>query len=245
MSDLLAQVHVVLLRPRWASNLGSVARAMKNFALPRLTIVQSCIGSWADAYKMAVKAGDLLDNAVQTDDLGAALADARWIVGTSNAPPAGAELLTPRDVARLCRERGAPTLLFGSEITGLEPAELLRCHSIATIPAAPEQSSLNLAQAVCVFGAELYQELAAGGEPVGEPTAPAVPAAPAAMLARLEALLTATLQDSAWADASRSRHAIAELLQPLYRARLTEAELRAWLIALQRIGQVRRRGGGG
>jgi hypothetical protein len=65
------------------------------------------------------------------------------------------------------------------------------------------------------------------------------------MLARLEALLTATLQDSAWADASRSRHAIAELLQPLYRARLSEAELRAWLIALQRIGQVRRRGGGG
>jgi TrmH family RNA methyltransferase len=242
MSDLLAQVHVVLLRPRWASNLGSVARAMKNFALRRLTIVQSCIGSWADAYKMAVKAGDLLDGAVQTDDLGTALADARWIVGTSNAPPAGAEVLTPRDVARLCRERGAPTLLFGSEITGLEPAELLRCHSVAAIPAAAEQSSLNLAQAVCVFGAELYQELAAGGEPVGEPIAPA---APAAMLARLETLLTATLQDSAWADASRSRHAIAELLQPLYRARLTEAEVRAWLIALQRIGQVRRRGGGG
>lgn len=239
MSDLLAQVHVVLLRPRWASNLGSVARAMKNFALQRLTIVQSCIGSWVDAYKMAVKAGDLLDHAVQTDDFGAALAEARWIVGTSNAPPAGAEVLTPRDVARLSRERGAPTLLFGSEITGLDPAELLRCHSVAAIPAAPEQSSLNLAQAVCVFGAELYAELADVAVP------PAVPAAPAELLARLEGLLTATLQDSAWADASRSRHAIAELLQPLYRARLTEAEVRGWLIALQRIGQAKRRGGGG
>lgn len=239
MNELLAQVHVVLLRPRWASNLGSVARAMKNFALPRLTIVQSCIGSWADAYKMAVKAGDLLDHALQTDDLGDALGEARWIVGTSNAPPAGAEVLTPRDVARLSRERGAPTLLFGSEITGLDPAELLRCHSVAAIPAAPEQSSLNLAQAVCVFGAELYAELADVAVP------PAVPAAPAELLARLEGLLTATLQDSAWADASRSRHAIAELLQPLYRARLTEAEVRAWLIALQRIGQARRRGGGG
>lgn len=236
MHELLGQVHIVLLRPRWASNLGAVARAMQNFGLRRLTLVQSCIGSWADAYKMAVKAGDLLDAAQRTDDLASALGAARWIVGTSDEPPPGTEVLTPREVARQSRERGAPTLLFGSEITGLGPAELLRCHSIATIPTAAAQPSLNLAQAVCVFAAELYQELA------GVP-APAAPAgAPAALLAQLETMLETRLRDSAWADASRERHAIAALMQPLRRARLTEAEVRDWLVALQRIGQAPRRG---
>ena len=58
---MLEQVHVVLLRPRWARNLGSVARAMKNFGLKRLTIVEAQIGSWNDAWQMAVHADDVLD----------------------------------------------------------------------------------------------------------------------------------------------------------------------------------------
>ena len=62
-------MHVVLLRPRWARNLGSVARAMKNFGLARLSIVDSRFGSWSDAYEMAVKAHDVLDGAARSDDL--------------------------------------------------------------------------------------------------------------------------------------------------------------------------------
>ncbi|MFM1872216.1 MAG: hypothetical protein RL398_1638 [Planctomycetota bacterium] len=239
MTSLLDDTRIVLLRPRWAANLGSVARAMKNFGLRRLSIVQSCIGSWADAYRMAVKAGDLLDGAVCTDSLADALAESRWVVGTTNDPPPGAELLTPRDVARLATERGAPTLLFGGEINGLDPAELLRCHSVSMIPADAAQSSLNLAQAVCVYAAELY---AAHGAAVGGAESVPPTAAPVALLERLEALLAKELQDSAWADADRGKHAVAELMQPLYRARLTDAEVRAWLVALQRLGQARRRG---
>ena len=37
-ASVLDDVHIVLLRPRWARNLGSVARAMKNFGLRRLAI---------------------------------------------------------------------------------------------------------------------------------------------------------------------------------------------------------------
>tara|TARA_R110002094_G_scaffold53314_3_gene64627 strand:- start:12 stop:233 length:222 start_codon:yes stop_codon:yes gene_type:complete len=53
--SLLDDVHVVLLRPRWARNLGSAARAMKNFGVHKLTIVDSQIGSWNDAYQMAYR----------------------------------------------------------------------------------------------------------------------------------------------------------------------------------------------
>lgn len=227
----LTDVHVVLLRPRWANNLGAVARVMKNFGLRRLTIVASQIGSWADAWRMAVHAGDVLEAAQQTDDLQQALAGANWIVGTSNAPPAAMRLLTPREVAEQSRERGAPTLLFGGEIHGLAPAELLRCHAAACIATAPEQSSLNLSHAVAVFAAELF---AASGHSV--PVAEKATADPV-MLQRLEQALRELLEGSAWQDANRPKNALAALMQPFYRAGLTDDEVRAWLVALNKARQ--------
>lgn len=223
---LIDDVHVVLLRPRWAQNLGAVARAMKNFGLRRLSIVDSRIGSWTDAWRMAVQANDILEGAVRSDDLAAVLAPSRWIVGTTNEAPTGMRVLSPRDVAAEAAQRGAPTLLFGGEINGLAPAELLRCHAASTIPTAAEQSSLNLAQAVCVYGAELF---AAHGI-AAAPPAPAM--ATADLMQRLEAALRRLLETSAWTDANRGKHAIAELMQPLYRAQLTDEEVRAWLVAL-------------
>ena len=228
---LIDEVHVVLLRPRWAQNLGSVARAMKNFGLRRLSIVDSRIGSWTDAWRMAVQANDILEAAVRADDLQAVLAPSAWIVGTTNHAPAGMRVLSPREVAAEASHRGAPTLLFGGEINGLAPAELLRCHAVATIPTAAEQSSLNLAQAVCVFGAELF---AAHGTTVAPP---APPLATADLMQRLEAAVTKLLEGSAWTDASRGKHAIADLMQPLYRAQLTDEEVRAWLVAMSKATQ--------
>lgn len=228
MVGLLDSVRVVLLRPRWARNLGSVARAMKNFGLRDLTIVDSQIGKWNDAYQMAVQAGEILDGAVTTD-LDSALAEADWIVGTSNAPAPGCRTMTPREVAEETKTRGAPTLLFGGEINGLDPAEMLRCHAVAVIPTAPEQSSLNLAQAVCVFAAELY---AACGE---MPTPPATDRAPADLLQRVEQTLTTLLESSDWAKANRPKNSIATLMQPLYRADLTDKEVHAWLVALGKL----------
>lgn len=219
-------VHVVLLRPRWAQNLGAVARAMKNFGLRRLSIVDSRIGSWTDAWRMAVQANDILEGAVRADDLAAVLGPADWIVGTTNDAPVGMRVLSPREVAAEARQRGAPTLLFGGEINGLGPAELLRCHAVSTIPTAAEQSSLNLAQAVCVYGAELFAAHGTAAAP------PSPPLATGDLMQRLEAALRNLLETSAWASASRGKHAIAELMQPLYRAQLTDAEVRAWLVAL-------------
>ncbi|MEO6595851.1 MAG: TrmH family RNA methyltransferase [Planctomycetota bacterium] len=232
MPSLLDDVHVVLLRPRWASNLGSVARAMKNFGLQKLTLVDSRIGSWTDAWRMGVQADDVLRAAVSTDDLAQALAPAMWIVGTTNEPPPGMRVLTPREVATEAVERGAPTLLFGGEINGLDPAELLRCHAVSRIPTAPEQSSLNLAQAVCIYAAELF--LAHGQATPTTPGAPPTALADTGMMQRLEQALRHLLETSAWTDATRPKNAIADLMQPLYRAQLTDAEVRAWLVALNK-----------
>lgn len=232
--NLLQDVQVVLLRPRWARNLGAVARAMKNFGLSKLTIVDSQIGSWNDAFQMAVHADEILHDSVTTD-LTSALANARWVVGTSNNAPPGTRLLTPRGVAEEALARGAPTLLFGGEINGLDPAELLRCHVVSTIPTAKEQSSLNLAQAVCVYGAEIFAACAQKGadqQHAIELPSNDAPMAPTAMLHRVEAALQRLLENSDWSKANRPKNSIAELMQPFYRAQLTEKEVHAWLVAL-------------
>lgn len=228
--------HIVLLRPRGAANLGAVARAMKNFGLSRLTLVGSRLGSWADAWRMAVHSGDVLEGAAKADDLDQVLADSTWTVGTTNRPLPGQSLLTPRQVAGRVAERGAPTLLFGCEESGLPNQALLRCHDVSSIPVAPAQSSLNLAQAVLVYAAELFAAAAARDPQVAVAPAPAAPpAASAALLQHVERALQDALQDSAWADKCRRKDALGELMQPFYRAGTTDAEARAWLVALRRV----------
>lgn len=232
--NLLSEVQVVLLRPKWARNLGYVARAMKNFGLRKLTLVDSRIGSWNDAYQMAVHANDILENA-STMELKDALATATWVVGTSNNPPSGTRQMTPREVAEETLVRGAPTLLFGGEIHGLDPAELLRCHVVSSIPTGPEQSSLNLAHAVCVYGAELFAALEptrASALPIVSQSEAGPALASTEMLQHVESALQRFLETSTWSKADRPKNAIATLMQPLYRADLTEKEARAWLVAL-------------
>ncbi|MDA7936672.1 hypothetical protein N9B90_01895 [bacterium] len=231
--SMLADVDVVLLRPRWARNLGSVARAMKNFGLRKMTIVDSQIGSWNDAYQMAVQANDILDNA-QATDLTTALSKSSWIVGTSNEPPPGTRVLTPREVADMTLDRGAPTLLFGGEINGLDPAELLRCQVVSTVPTAKEQTSLNLSHSVSIYGAELYAacERATSDKSTTSEQRTRAPLATTEMLQRVENSLTRLLENSDWIKANRPKNSIAALMQPLYRADLTEKEVHAWLTAL-------------
>lgn len=234
-ADLCAATRIVLVRPRFARNLGAVARAMKNFGLGELVLVGSRIGSWHEAHVAAVHAGDVLERATTAADFAAATAGARWVVGTSDRPPPGIEVLSPRDVAAAARERGAPTLVFGGEDHGLDAAQLLRCHAVSTIPTAPEQTSLNLAQAVCIHAAELF--LACGDAARRVPPPPAPPPADTAALQRIEAALHDLLAASAWVRADRPKDALARLMQPLYRAHLTDDEANAWLVALRRAAQ--------
>jgi TrmH family RNA methyltransferase len=252
-ADVLADVHVVLVRPRWASNLGAVARAMKNFGLQRLSLVDVRFSSWTEAWRLAVRAADVLEAAARHATLDDALAGARWVVGTTSTPPPGAAVLSPRDLPAAVREHGGATLLFGGEQHGLYPDELRRCHAVATIASAPAQPSLNLAQAVCVFAAELFAG-AAPAAAAGADTTAAAPAAlpqphqagsgtaPAELMRRLESALEHLLGGSSWSDATRPASAIGELMQPLWRARLSEQEVRLWLVALNKAAQPKRRG---
>jgi tRNA/rRNA methyltransferase len=160
MQERLAQINIVLVEPQHSGNIGAVARAMKNMALSQLVLVNPPDHLNLEARMMAMHGRDLLQNARVHADLTGAVADAGFVVGTTRRlGKARRAHFTPRAIAPLLLDlahSNPVALVFGREDSGLTNEELQRCHELVTIPAHPEDGSLNLAQAVLLVCYELY-----------------------------------------------------------------------------------------
>ena len=69
----------------------------------------------------------------------------------------------------------AVALVFGPEVGGLTNEELALANLVVTVPCAPPQPTLNLAQAVLILAYEIYQARlgeAPGHPPQGDPYGP-------------------------------------------------------------------------
>src|SRR5271163_1906287 len=163
--SLLDNLRVVLAEVRNPLNIGAAARAMSNFGVRRLRVVNPYDAAFREA-RSAVGAAGLLAKAEKYDGVAEAVADCKLVVGTTVAGP-------KRDLQhRLYRleagvrtikrqlKTGAVALLFGSERYGLSNEELSHCHWVMRIPTREEHGSMNLGQAVAVC---LY-ELVRGGK---------------------------------------------------------------------------------
>jgi tRNA/rRNA methyltransferase len=160
---------IVLVAPQLGENIGAAARAMANFGLSRLRIVNPRQG-WPNdkARVMATGAGCILDGAEIYDTLEGAIADCTFVLATTArahdqakpvvGPAEAAALLAPRIEAG---ERAA--ILFGRERNGLENDEVALADRIVTLPVNPAFASLNLAQAVVIVAYEWFK-LASGAK---------------------------------------------------------------------------------
>ena len=225
-------VRLVLLRPRNPENLGAVARAMKNFGLSDWAIAELGTHDFASMRRVAVHAEELLDRPRLVRTLDEAVADCSWVVGTSSRRVRGKRLLTPEEVAREAVARaaeGRTAIVFGDERSGLTNAEILRCHDLSVIPTAPDQPSLNLAQATLVYAYEARRALPRGrrGGKGQEGTG-----ASDAELSRVEEALRAALREGGFLRGPE-RHAVRDLMDALRRARLARREARLWEAALR------------
>jgi TrmH family RNA methyltransferase len=148
-------VRFVMLRPRQAPNVAASCRALKNMGFAHLVLVEPPTGLDA-ARALAYGAWDVLDAAERAPSLRAAVADCAVVAATSGR--ATDDTLTPRQFAETldaCASGGAAAVVFGPENQGLTTVERSLCHVTVRIPSAPEQPSLNLAQAVLVLAYEL------------------------------------------------------------------------------------------
>jgi tRNA/rRNA methyltransferase len=228
--------RIVLLRPRNPENLGAVARAMKNFGLGDWAIAELGTHDFAAMRRVAVHAEELLDRPRLVRTLDEAVADCAWVVGTSSRRVRGKRLLSPEEVAREALERageGRTAIVFGDERSGLTNAEVLRCHDLSVIPTEPEQPSLNLAQAVLVYGYELRRARERLTRPASEGSVPGRGATDAE-LERVEEALRGALRDGGFLQGPE-RHAVRDLMDALRRARLGRREANLWEAALRSI----------
>lgn len=154
-------IRVVLVRPMYGGNIGSVCRAMKNMGLSTLAVVdpQDSV-DWDEARMMAVHAGDILDARTTHASFAEAVADCVQVAGTTGRE--GVYRLhaqTPRDWAPrflTSASSGPVAVAFGSEASGLSNDEVALCTQILRIPSSDDYPSLNLAQAVVVCLYELF-----------------------------------------------------------------------------------------
>lgn len=120
----------------------------------------------AHAVALAVSAADVLDNAVVTNTLEEAIADCHYVIGVSGkARTLSQEVMQVREAAMKAKSIASHqtvALVFGNETNGLSSAESDRCQMLATIPANPEYTSLNLAQAVQIMCYELRMAITNG-----------------------------------------------------------------------------------
>ena len=166
---------VVLVEPQLGENIGAAARAMANFSLSQLRLVNPRQG-WPNdkARMMATGAGRVVDAAALYPNLAEAIADCSFVLATTaRAHDQAKPVVGPAEAAGLMAPRVAAgenvAILFGRERNGLENDEVALADAILTLPVNPAFASLNLAQAVVIVAYEWFKLAGAGKLPFGKP----------------------------------------------------------------------------
>jgi tRNA/rRNA methyltransferase len=150
---------IVLVEPQHPGNIGMVCRAMANFGVSDLRLVNPCQYLHPEARKFAVAANHLLGQARVFADLPAAIADLHVTIATTRrSGRLRGDLLDIGEVPALRRQLppgGRMGLVFGREDVGLTSDEVSQCSHAATVATSVEVGSINLAQAVLLFVHEL------------------------------------------------------------------------------------------
>lgn len=159
----LKNLCIVLVEPQGARNIGSTARAMANFGMHDLRLVQPQTDHLQEeARQMAVKAGTILESAQLYPDLAAALGDCHCACGTTRRlGKYRVDILNPDDAALELLpllDRGRVALVFGREDKGLKTEEIDLCQRLITIPTDDGLPSMNLAQSVGICLYEVYRQ---------------------------------------------------------------------------------------
>jgi TrmH family RNA methyltransferase len=188
-------ISVVVVDADTPGNVGTIARAMKNFGFADLLLVDPPdLDPEGEAYGFAGHAReDVLPGATETTF--DAIVENYYTVGfTAITNESGAShvrypFLTPAELAgELAGIDGEVALVFGREDAGLTNDEIARLDRVCSIPAAAEYPVLNLGQAATIALYEL-RDLPERGSQLPEITDRADPGSIEALVDQFEAFL--------------------------------------------------------
>ena len=154
-------ISIVLYKPKYAGNIGSVARAAKNMGISNIVVVGKSDFDREEMQQRSTHlAADVLDQIQYFERIDEALGGFNYIVGTTaRLGKARGPFIAPRAAAiniADISQKNKVALLFGPEDTGLANEELRLCHAVVTIPTSREFTSLNLSHAVMILCYEIF-----------------------------------------------------------------------------------------
>lgn len=191
LTPLFERVRFIMVRPSHPGNVGAAARAIKTMGFGELCLVAPKLPDITlhpEAAALASGATDVLADALTVPTLADALAPITLAFALTARPrflgPPAADI---RESAMLAREHlggdaSRVAIVLGTERSGLTNDDIALCHRVCHIPANPEYSSLNVAQALQLAAWELRYALMleSGGATVpvtdGKPDPGALPA---------------------------------------------------------------------
>jgi tRNA (cytidine32/uridine32-2'-O)-methyltransferase len=153
------KISFIFVRPQFLGNIGSIARALKNFAFTRLVLIEPPNNyKDAEARMMAVGAFDVLKHSSVFGSLEEAVQNTSMLYATSCGRQRAQKLMTIQEAAAeatALSQDNEIAFVFGDEKNGLGNEEMARCHRLVQIPTNPTFPALNIAQAAGLIAYEL------------------------------------------------------------------------------------------
>ncbi|MBU4198916.1 MAG: RNA methyltransferase [Verrucomicrobia bacterium] len=222
----LNNIRIVLVRPIYGGNVGSVCRAMANMGLSDLALAGAAPSiDFQDARKMACWAGSILEQRRDTATLAEAVSDCAVVMGaTARLGLYRQHSQSPRACAPRILETaqtGKVALVFGPEDNGLSNEELEFCTHLVQIPSSDNYRSLNLSHAVMICAYELFV-----ASELFVPAQEKSPEAPSAMKERLFAMWEQALLEIGFMEDDKAQHMMLGVRRIFSRGQLTEDDVR-------------------
>ena len=155
----LSNFHFILVRPQMGENIGSVARAIKNFNIKHLRIVKPrCNWPNQKAIATSVGAKDILKSAEIYSSLEESIDDLDLIFASSSRiRNVNKKIIAVSNLKAKIKKGKKIGIIFGPESSGLSNDEISCADYLVKIPTNEKFSSLNLSHSAIIFCFEIYK----------------------------------------------------------------------------------------
>jgi len=155
----LKNTYFILARPQLGENIGSTARALKNFNIPNLRIVNPrCEWPNQKATDTSVGAKNILKTAKIYNSLEESIGNLDIVfASTARIRKINKKIISITDFTKKIKKNKKIGILFGPEASGLSNDELSYADYLVTIPTNKNFTSLNLSHSAILFCYQLYQ----------------------------------------------------------------------------------------
>jgi len=155
----LNNIYFILVRPQIGENIGFVARAIKNFNITNLRIVNPRC-NWPNQKALATSVGakDILKSSKIFHSMEKSIGDLDIVfASTSRIRKINKKIISVLDLKNKVKKKRKIGIIFGPESSGLSNNEISYADYLVKIPTNKKFSSLNLSHSAIIFCFQLFQ----------------------------------------------------------------------------------------